>query len=370
MKKVLFGITSLCLGGAERVLVDIANELSKKYDITIFTIYANGELEKQLNSNIKLKALINKRYDELTKFEKILKPIQIMLLKNSLYKKHIKNDYDIEIAFLEGPITRLFSCKNEKTKKIAWVHNDITKVFGSGIKSNIKKQIDEKIYSRYNKIIFVSRDNEEKFEEVYNLDVPKQVIYNYIDINSVIEKSKETADIKFEENEINIVTVSRLVNQKAIDRLIKVHARLIEEGFKHKIYVIGDGPEKDKLKQLINEKNIENTFRLIGKRENPYPYIKNANCFALLSNFEGYPMVLLEAQILKKYIIITDTAARETLRNYKKSLIVDNDEEAIYIGLCKYIKMAKDIETENNDIENYDDTNIMKQIETLIEEGE
>lgn len=370
MKKVLFGITSLCLGGAERVLVDLVNKISENYDITIFTIYANGELEKQLKPNIKLKALINKRYDELTRFEKIVKPIQIMLLKNNIYKKYIKNDYDVEIAFLEGPITRLFSSKNEKVRKIAWVHNDITKVFGSGVKANAKKKIDEKIYSKYNKIIFVSRDNQEKFEEVYNLDIPKQVIYNYIDINSVIEKSKGIVDIKFEEDEINIVTVARLVEQKAIDRLIKVHARLIEEGLKHKIYVIGEGPERSKLEQLIHEKNIDKTFKLIGKRENPYPYIKNASCFALLSNFEGYPMVLLEAQILKKYIIITDTAARETLRNYKNSLIIDNDEDAIFIGLCKYIKMAKDIEMEYSDIENYDNTNIIKQIENLIEEGE
>lgn len=368
MKRVLFGITSLCLGGAERVLVDVANKISKDYDITIFTIYSNGELEKQLNSNVKLKALINKRYDELTKFEKIIKPIQIMLFKNSIYKKYINDGYDIEIAFLEGPITRLFSSKNKKTRKIAWVHNDITKVFGNGIKAKIKKQVDKSLYSKYDKIIFVSRDNQEKFEEVYNLDVPKQVIYNYIDINSVINKSEKDMDIKFDENAINIVTVSRLVKQKAIDRLIKVHTRLIENGLKHKIYVIGDGPERENLEKMIHERNIEETFKLIGKRENPYPYIKKANCFALLSDYEGYPMVLLEAQILKKYIIITNTAARETLRNYSNSIIVENDEEDIFIGLCKYIKMAKDIEKENKIIEDYDNTNIIKQIEDIINE--
>ena len=65
MKKILFGITSLTLGGAERVLVDIVNKLCNKYEITIFTIYAGGELEKQLLPQVKLKSLYDKRYDEL-----------------------------------------------------------------------------------------------------------------------------------------------------------------------------------------------------------------------------------------------------------------------------------------------------------------
>lgn len=70
MKKILFGITSLTLGGAERVLVDLANKLCEKYDITIFTIYANGELEKELNSKVKLKSLYNVSYKELSNIKK------------------------------------------------------------------------------------------------------------------------------------------------------------------------------------------------------------------------------------------------------------------------------------------------------------
>lgn len=368
MKKVLFGITSLSLGGAERVLVDLCNELSNKYDITIFTIYANGELEKQLFPNIKIQSLIDKRYTELTKKEKILKPIEIMLFKNYIYKKYIKKDYDVEIAFLEGPVTRLFSCKNSNTKKIAWIHNDITKVFGNGFKASLKRKIDKHLYEKFSNLIFVSRDNQEKFEEEYNLDTQNQVIYNYINTKSVIEKSKENMDIIFNPEETNIVTVSRLVSQKAIDRLIKVHKRIIDEGINHNIYVVGDGPEKQNLEKLIEENNVKQTFKLIGAKENPYPYIKNANAFALLSYFEGYPMVLLEAKILKKYIIITDTAARETLQNYSNSLILDNDEDAIFVGLCKYLKMRKDIEKEINNIDDYNNSDIIKQVEELIEE--
>lgn len=70
MKKILFGITSLTLGGAERVLVDLSNALCDKYEITIFTIYAKGELEKQLNNKIKLKSLYDEAYLELSPLKK------------------------------------------------------------------------------------------------------------------------------------------------------------------------------------------------------------------------------------------------------------------------------------------------------------
>ena len=168
MKKILFGITSLTIGGAERVLVDLANELCKKYEVTIFTIYPNGEFEKTLSPNIKRKSLYKMQYKDLNKMQKILIPLNIWLSKKRIYKKHIKEDFDVEIAFLEGPITRLFSTKNKKVKKIAWVHNDIGQVFGNNIKSKIKKFVDKKIYDKFDKIIFVSEDNKESFKKVYN----------------------------------------------------------------------------------------------------------------------------------------------------------------------------------------------------------
>ena len=190
IKKILFGITSLTLGGAERVLVDISNKLSEKYDITIFSIYDNGELKNDLNKNVKFKAIYNCRYDELTKLQKMWIPIKILLFSKIIYNKKIKQNYDTEIAFLEGPITRLFSTKNKNVHKIAWNHNDIEKVFGNDLKSKIKKYIDKKIYKKYNDLVFVSQDNMEKFQNIYNdLNTENMnVIYNYIDIDLVIKK--------------------------------------------------------------------------------------------------------------------------------------------------------------------------------------
>lgn len=366
MKKLLFGITSLTIGGAERVLVDLANELCEKYEITIFTIYPNGEFEKNLSSKIKLKSLYNKQYKELNKLQKILIPLQVLMQQKNIYKKYIKNDYNVEIAFLEGAITRIFSTKNKETTKIAWIHNDISKVFGNSVKAKIKRFVDKKIYSKYDKLVFVSNDNAKKFEEVYNNTVPKEVIYNYINSDNVISKAEEIPDVEFDSNSVNFVTVARLVQQKALDRLIIVHSKLIKEGLKHNFYVIGEGPEKDKLEKMINDNQVQESFKLLGKRENPYPYIKKADYFCLLSYFEGYPMVVEEAKILNKPILITDTAAREVVRDYENSQIFENSEEGTYDGLKNIIKKGK--KEDNNTENNYNNQYIIKKIIELVGE--
>ena len=94
MRKIVFGITGLTLGGAERVLVDIANELSNNYDITIFTIYGGGELEKELNSNIKQISL----YKQEKKNGFI--PIYVLVCGKHIYNKFLRKRFDVDIAFL------------------------------------------------------------------------------------------------------------------------------------------------------------------------------------------------------------------------------------------------------------------------------
>ncbi len=369
MKKILFAITSLSLGGAERVLVDIVNKLQENYDITVFTIYSKGEMEKELKPNIKIQSLIDKKFEELNRFQKVLSSLRLLLFKKTIYNKNIKDNYDVEIAFLEGPITRLLSCKNKDVKKIAWIHNDISKVFGKGLKANIKKKTDKKAYEKYDKLVFVSNDNREKFEQIYNIDNEKNVIYNYINSETVIDKSnKPVEDVVFDSEMLKIVVVARLVKQKAIDRLVKIHSELISNGLIHNIYVIGDGPERSNIESMINKCNVRNTFFLLGAKENPYPYIKSADCLALLSHYEGYPMVLLEGQILEKFIIITDTAARETLINYNNKMIVGNNEEDIYSGLSKILKNKEEYIKTDYNIKKYDNSDIIEKIKNTIEQ--
>ena len=342
--------------------------MSDDYDITIFTIYLNGELEKELSSKVKLQTLCDKSFLQLNKFQrKISMPLKVLLFKNNIAKKQLKEKYDVEIAFLEGPITRIFSYKNKKAKKIAWIHSDISQIFGHGFKSKIKRFLDKKIYSKYNKLIFVSKDNMEKFNEIYpDVKVDKKVINNYIDKEKVIKKAQEGQDIEFDESVINFVTVTRLVEPKAIDRLIKVHKKLIDNGYYHKIYVVGDGPEREKLENLVKANSVNETFLLLGKKENPYPYIKNATYFCLLSNFEGFPMVLEEAKILEKFIIISNTASREVIEQYDKSVILDNNENDIYEGMKEIIENSNELLKKSNNNKTYDNQEIIEKIKQII----
>lgn len=366
MKKILFGITSLKIGGAERVLIDMVNNLCEKFDITIFTLYGNGELECQINKRVKVCHLIDKQFNELSKMQQKMNSLRLLFQKKRIYNTFIKDKCEVEIAFLEGPITRLFSVCNNGVKKIAWVHNDISKVYGNGILAKIKKKFDEKAYKKFHKIIFVSKDNLKSFENFYNIDVDKKVIYNYLNEKDVVEKSKEKINFSFDNEKVNFVLVGRLVEQKGIDRLICLHKKLIDDGLEHNIYVLGEGSERKKLENLIKINGVDNSFVLLGQVKNPYPYITLADCFILPSYYEGYGMVLQEAKILDKVIIITDTAAKEAIEGYNKSFVLGNNEEAIYEGL-KDILSSNKIEKLKDVQSNYNGDNLsLDEIENLL----
>ena len=214
----------------------------------------------------------------------------------------------------------------------------------------------------------MSEDNKNEFNKLFkikDIEEKEEVIYNYLDKEKVLEKAKMQVGQEYISNFVpSIITIARLVPQKAIDRLINVHKRLIDENINHNIYVIGDGPEKENLIKQIKELNVEDTFKLMGKRENPYPYLKKADYFVLLSKFEGYGMVIDEAKILNKNIIITKTAAIEAVKGYARKLILENTEDAIYEGLKQVLQgnvIFDDSETEFNN------ENLINKIKAIFE---
>ena len=366
MNKIIFGITGLTLGGAERVLVDIANALVDKYDITIFTLYSKGELEKELDKKIHLISLYDFKYTELSKFKRKMIPLKVLFNQKKIFKEYIdKGNYHAQIAFLEGPITRIFSTKSN-AKKIAWIHNDISKVFGKSVKATIKRN------EKYDTLAFVSVDNLDKFNKVYDdMDLPHEtVIHNYINAERILELSEKDEEAKktFNSRELNLVQVSRLVEQKAVDRLIDVHAKLIKQGYKHHIYVIGDGPLREKLLKQIKENKVEDTFTILGAKKNPYQFMKNADAVCLFSKFEGYPMVLEEAKILRKFILTTNTSSREVLMDYSgNSIITTNDEQGIENAI-KSITKNKMQKNEKNNQYVYENNKIIDKIVKTIEQ--
>ena len=366
MKKIVFGITGLTLGGAERVLVDIANALVDEFDITILTLYGKGAFSKELNKKIHLKTIYKIPRDEMNKASKLKVSLSLInpITRKKIYNKWIKDKYDVEVAFLEGPMTWLFS-ESSKAKKIVWVHNDIKAVFGDGFKAKLKEKINKKMYDKYDDIVFVSQDNLEKFKECFKENNSrKHVIYNYINKDVVINKSLKGKALEIKDDLPSFVQVSRLTEQKAVLRLIEVHKHLIDEKIIHRIYIVGDGPLKEELQNKIYKLNITDTFILLGSKTNPYPYIKRGNYFLLASYYEGYPMVLLEAKVLNKKILITDTAAREVLKGYENSLIVTNDKAGIYEGIKEFVTNKN----KSKKVKSFSNDEILEEIKELLGE--
>ena len=144
------------------------------------------------------------------------------ITRKKIYNKWIKDKYDVEVAFLEGPMTWLFS-ESSKAKKIVWVHNDIKAVFGDGFKAKLKEKINKKMYDKYDDIVFVSQDNLEKFKECFKENNSrKHVIYNYINKDVVVDKSLKGEAKEIKDDLPSFVQVSRLTEQKAVLRLIEV----------------------------------------------------------------------------------------------------------------------------------------------------
>ena len=142
--------------------------------------------------------------------------------------------------------------------------------------------------------------------------------------------------------------------QKGFDRLLKVHKKLIDEGFKHRIQIIGDGYDFENIKNLKKELGLDKTAEMLGFTENPYPYFKNSDFYILSSRYEGFPTVLFEAITLKKNIIATDVSGvREMLEDGKLGLIVENSEEGIYQGMKKALSNPESFSQYQENLKDY-----------------
>ncbi|MPQ42303.1 glycosyltransferase [Clostridium tarantellae] len=380
MKKVLFLIDSLDGGGAEKVLVDIVKNLnSKKYDITVSTIYDRGVYINEIKKYAKYKPLLETlEFGQgfLKNFiNKIKKNLRMIFLNKAnekwLYKFLIKDKYDIEIAFLEVLSTKIISgSTNKLSKKYAWVHIDMSK---QNWACRFYKNLDDqkRCYSNFNKIVCVSKETKEGFIKEFNISKNVIVQYNPVDNKDIISKSKENLKY-FDNDDFKVISIGRLVEQKGYDRLLEVHKKLIEEGLKHKLYILGDGKEKEKLKSFIKKHKLLDTVKLLGFERNPYKYIRNCDLFVCSSRAEGYSLVVAESIILEVPIISTKCSGiNELLNNGEFGMLVDNDTESLYSGLKeiltkreKYNYYKEKVKERSN---YFNLNNVIKDIELLLD---
>lgn len=331
MIKILFFIETLSGGGAEKVLQNLVNNMdNEKFDITVQTVWKENP-EGLLNKNIKYK-YIYPNYSKINNYK-----YRLSTLLKTIYPLHIKDVYDIEVAYLECGATKVISTStNRKAKKIAWVHCDLSKKI-SNIDEFRKKSINW--YKKFDKVVCVSRDVEKSFKSIYGNGFETEVIYNVIDDYSIRKKADENVeDYSFDEKIPPIVSVGRLSTQKRFDRLIEAHKILSDEGFSNKLLIIGEGDDRRNLEQIIEASGVQKTVTLAGFKSNPYPYIKNAALLACSSDYEGFSSFVAEGLILGKAIATTNcTGMEELLGNSEYGIITACDANALAEGIKKLL---------------------------------
>ena len=363
MKKILFMISSMNIGGVEKSLLSLLSAIPKdKYEITILTLDKKGGFLEYIPNNVKLieaewfkyiKQIIMdspkniiKMYIKNYEFLKIPSFIYSYFKSKKtndryIYYKYVlksipecKEKYDVAIAYA-GPteiIDAYISRKVKAEKKIAWVHFDISK-------HKINKKLYNNLYERFDKIFAVSNECKKKLDEIIPAVRNKsEVLFNIVSEDLINEMSESYVDFDDNYKGIKIITVGRLSKEKGQDLAIKALAKLKKDRYDVKWYCIGEGNSRREFEQLIKEYNLENNFLLLGSTSNPYPYIKNADIYVQTSRHEGYCLTLAEAKALNKPIVTTNfIGAYEQIKNNENGIIVSCNENDLADAIRRLI---------------------------------
>lgn len=372
--KVLFRHRSMEMGGVEKVILSMLNNLNKeKFEITVCLNINQGELRDEFPSHVK-KIFLTKGREDLSKRPFIQK---IQLVKRNLkLKKALKNpsianalleeNYDVEIATTYSAFAPVLDSLKKNSKKIGWFHSDITLPKLQPLVPEILKQIPQFDY-----FIFGSQQTKDILSETYpNLPVPEnQVILNAIPIDEL--KQKAVAFTPEFPNKPVFVSVARLHSRKGFHKLMDAHARLLKDGLDHHIIIIGDGEEKENLKKQAENLGVTHSFEFLGSLMNPYPYVKQADFFILPSESEGWPLIIADTLILQKPIISTNVGGiPEMIAHEKTGYLINYDTDEMYESMKKFLtdpELVSQIKDNLKDIEKqFDNQKIFDAVENII----
>ena len=326
MIKILFFIEALRAGGAEKVLCNLVNSMDQtKFDITVQTLWP-CDPAAYLKPGIRYRSC----YPSNNAVCHLLSRAEAAL--GLTYPIHIKDDYNIEVAYLEcGPTKIMAGSTNRNAKKLAWVHCDLQKKM-TDPQGFAKKAA--KWYRAYDKVICVSQNVKDSFDELFSQGFDTQVLYNTIDDTEIRDKALQPVPQLPPKRRFTAVTVGRLTEQKGYDRLLRIHKNLMAAGNEYDLWILGDGPDRAALEHYVEEQGLSESVKFYGYQSNPYPFLHAADLLACSSRYEGFSTFVTEGLILGKPIVTTDcTGMRELLGNSKYGLITDNTEPALQAGL-------------------------------------
>lgn len=333
MIKILFFIETLEGGGAEKVLRNLVNNMDQtRFDITVQTVWP-CDFEKYLVKGIKHKSMYSVRNSV------NLKRYRFEAEMGLAYKLHIKDDYDIECAYLEAGATKVMAAStNKKAKKLAWVHCNLKKAAGD---PEVFAEKTKPYYAKFDKVICVSENVRASFVELFGDTVPAEVLYNTIDDGEIRTKAELPLPDGIQKRRFTALAVGRLSAPKKYMRLLKAHKQLLDEGIEHDLWILGEGPERAELEKYIADNGLENSAKLLGFSDNPYCFMREADLLVCSSDYEGFSTFVTEGVILGKPIVTTDCGGmREILGDSEYGMITDLSDDGLYEGLKQMLTDA------------------------------
>lgn len=376
-KKILIVSHALELGGAERSLIGLLETIDyRKVHVDLFLLRHEGELLSSIPSHVNLLPEVP-AYTVLARpLKKVIREGHFILALARLFgkikaintdKKISRTDdlrdsmialeyshkytyrlmpkiqpeicYDLAISFL----TPHYIVANNvcAKRKAAWIHTDYSKV-------RIDVQSEKSMWNFYDNIISISEDVSEAFISVFPSLKEKIILIENILPYGLVKKQAEEFEVTDEmpKDAIRLLSIGRFCNQKNFDSIPAICYKLIQNGLNIKWYIIGFGPDESLIKRQIDKSKMQGRVILLGKKENPYPYIKNCDLYVQPSRYEGKSVTVREAQMLGKAVVITDyKTSKSQLEDGVDGMIVPLDinacSDAITELLCNKEKLER-----------------------------
>ncbi|MEG1871110.1 MAG: glycosyltransferase, partial [Peptostreptococcaceae bacterium] len=256
-----------------------------------------------------------------------------------LYKSHksilprLSKEYDVAIGYAQGMPTYYIIDKVMAKKKISWINCDYAN-------TKYDKNFDKQYYEKLNHIVVVSNTIESSVIKLWPEYREKiNMVLDIIDPKLITQMANMKIDVYPNKNQINILTVGRLViHHKGYDLAVKGAKILKDKGINFKWFVLGEGEDRKNIESLITQLGLQNEFILLGEDDNPYPYMKECDLYVQPSRKEGFGLTVMEAKILRKPIVCTNfNTASELLKDEIDGVIVEQSPEGISLGIQQYL---------------------------------
>lgn len=333
MKKVLFLIHDLGQGGAEKVLVNLVNNLdSSLFDITVMSLFAGGVNEQFLKPEIKYLTVFKKMIPGNSRLMKLFTPKQ-------LHKWFIKDNYDIEVSYLEGPSARVISGgSNRKTKLISWIHSNHFSMKEVALPFRSEKEAII-CYSKFDRIVCVSNFMNDNFCSWVPVRDKCNVLYNTVESQKIKLLSTETADEIIDDGCVKLIAAGSLKEVKGFDRLLRIVCRLKRNSYSVHLYLLGKGPLRNQLENYVINNHLNDCITFLGYQTNPYKYVSKCDLLVCSSHSEGFSTVTIEALIVGTPVCTVDVSGMKEMlgENNEYGIVTENTEEALYQGIKRLL---------------------------------